>query len=596
MRRAHKLRPNKGCETVHDAIWMDTETKPIIMPDGAERHQLMFGFAAFARSVRAQEWTAPLWAHFISPDEYWDWVEARLHGKTRLYIFAHNWGFDAPVVDTFNILPARGWTLKGAVIQSPPVILRWRRGHQSIQMVDTLNIWRMPLAKIGESIGLPKLTMPEYTDTDEAWHRYGKRDVEIIMAACQHWWKFLQSNDLGGFASTLAAQAFRTYRHRFMGDEILIDDNEDALTLARRALHGGRTECFYIGTCKETIHKLDINSQYPAIMAAHPMPAKLIGHYKNVSLDELLKWSTCYCLIADAVLVTNESPYGVVHNKRLIFPVGEFTAALSTPEIAYALQHKHIRQVTSVAVYEPRVLFKDYVHYFHAHRQAMRAAGKTVDAINAKLLMNSLYGKFAQKGLIYKKVADTDDMAIKVWMEVDASTLEVFNYRQYGGIIEQLERETEARDSHPAIAAHITAHARMQLHGLIQRAGRDNVVYCDTDSIWTNALGAHRLRHFMDDSALGKLKVEGVHQHVIIHGPKDYIVDGEARIKGIRKNAKQLDGNTYQQVRFSTLKGLLRTGDLTAPIVTTIQKRLRRQYSKGVVDTTGRVHPIRLPI
>ena len=594
MRRANYLKNNPANETVHDAIWMDTETAPVLDEQGREHHQLMFGYCAFSRSVRVGEWTAPLWGRFETIDEFWDWVEDRLHGKTRLYIFAHNWAFDAPVVDTFNILPERGWKLTGSIIQSPPVILKWRRGPHTIQMVDTLNIWRMPLTKLGDSINLPKLTMPEYGAPEPEWNTYAHRDVEIIMEACKQWWAFLIDNDLGGFASTLAAQAFRTYRHRFMHEKILIDDNAESLSMARRALHGGRTECFYIGTCKETIHKLDINSQYPAIMRMAPMPAKLLGHYKNVTIDELHRWSTKYCLIADVHIDTDQPAYGVVNNDRLIFPIGEFVTPLCTPEIEYAIQHHHIKKVFSASVYEPKLLFREYVEWMYKHRQNMRARGNEVASINAKLLMNSLYGKFAQKGLIYKKVGEADTLDIRVWIEVDGETGEVHNMRQYAGIIEELEQETEARDSHPAIAAHITAHARTQLWGLIQRAGRGNVYYCDTDSIWVNAAGAKRLKHFLHETTLGRLKVEGVHKDVIIHGPKDYIVDGTARIKGIRKNAKQIGPNTFQQDKFTTLKGLLREGNLSAPIVSQLTKHLRRTYLKGVLDDGGRVWPLTL--
>jgi hypothetical protein len=89
--------------------------------------------------------------------------------------------------------------------------------------------------------------------------------------------------------------------------------------------------------------------------------------------------------------------------------------------------------------------------------------------------------------------------------------------------------------------------------------------------------------------------VEGVHDDVIIHGPKDYLIDGHARIKGIRKNAKQIGPNTFEQDKFTTLVGLLRLGQLSAPVVTRLTKHLRRQYTKGIVDKSGRVSPLSLP-
>lgn len=595
-RRCHYLKGNKCSETVHDAIWVDTETKGVPINDTEERHELFTGMAAYRRTVRKDEWTAPLWAQYTSFPEFWDWVEDRLHGKSRLYLFAHNWAFDAPVLDMFNELPNRGWKLISAVIQSPPIILRWRKGQHTIQVVDTLNIWRMPLSKVGKSIGLPKLEMPELNAPQSDWTTYNKRDVQIIMGACIKWWDFLKTNDLGGFASTLAAQAMRSYRHKFMTSQILIDDNVDALQLAREALHGGRCECHYIGTCHEAIYKLDINSQYPAIMASEYLPARIIGSYNNVTIDELTKWVDEYCVTAKVLIDTDEPVYAVFHNKKLVFPIGQFHTTLSTPEIAYALQNNHIKQVYSAAVYEREILFADYVAYFHTYRQKCRDAKNEADAQNAKLMMNALFGKWAQKGIYYEKITETQDRSIELWTEHDVETGKTYKMRQYAGIIEQQGEDIEARESHPSIAAHITAHGRMQLWGLMQMVGVGNYYYCDTDSLWVNEKGAMALSAHMHDNELGKLKTEGVHSQVIIHGPKDYYIDGLLKIKGIKKKAVQKSYGEFEQDKFTTLVGLLRRGDLTAPIVSKVTKHLRRIYDKGVVGKNGRVSPLSLTL
>lgn len=595
-RCAHYLKSNKNSETVHDAIWLDTETVGVPISDTEERHELQMGMAAFRRTSRKNEWTQPLWTEFNTIPDLWDWVEDRLHGKTRLYIFAHNWAFDGPVLDMFNELPKRGWKLLSAIINSPPIIIRWRRGKHTIQIVDTLNIWRMPLKKLGNSIGLAKLDMPHADAPKQDWQAYNKRDVEIIMEACIKWFAFLKDNDLGGFACTLAAQSMRTYRHKFMHHKILIDVDERALALARRALHGGRTECHHIGTCPETIHKLDINSQYPAIMATKQLPARLVGTYSNVTMQELTEWLEKYCVTSEVQINTNEPVYGVVHDNKLIFPVGTFPCVLSTPELEYALAHGHILTIGAASVYEKELLFKEYVHYFTKLRQKHREAGNDAEQHNAKIFMNALFGKWAQKGTYYEKYDETSDRSIKVWKNIDAETRKVTHYRQYAGVIEQQSDQYESRESHPAIAAHITAHARIQLWGLMQRAGHGNYYYNDTDSVWCNEIGAMALSEEMHPTELGALKLEGIHQQVIIHGPKDYLLDGIETIKGIRKTARKLEANVYEQERFTTLVGLLRRGDLSAPIVSTITKHLRRTYTKGVVDSDGRISPLHLSL
>ena len=594
MRRAHLLRATKNSEMPHETIFVDTETKPIKLPSGDERHELFFGWAAYIRTRGRDDWTQPQWLHFTTVDMYWQWALSLLHGKSKLYMFAHNWAFDAPVLNTFNVLPSHDYKLTGSVIESPPVILKWRKPPHTIAMIDTLNIWRMPLATLGDSIGLPKLDMPDYDASQDEWDAYAKRDVEIIMQACLAWWDFLKSNDLGSFAPTIASQAIRTYKHKFMRHKILIDDDKKALSLARQSLHGGRTECFYLGSLAETIYKLDINSQYPALMEREQMPTVLNGHYRDVSKCELDEWLKHYCISAKVNLKTDKPAFAIEQDDKLIFPVGDFTAYLSSPELRYALDNDLIIDIECANVYQRAIIFADYIEYFYRLKIEAEQNNDRVKRGLCKLLMNSLYGKFAQRGLVYTKTDTTEDDAIRVWTEYDVDDNTTHHYRQYAHIIEQLQQHTESRDSHPAISAHVTAHARMQMWGLMQVAGQGNYYYCDTDSLWCNKKGYDNLSSYLDETKLGYLKVEGVSDNVIINGVKDYIFDNETRIKGVRAKARVIDNNTFEQDEFTTLKGLLRRGDLSAPVVSKVIKRLSRQYTKGQVMSDGLIVPLSL--
>ena len=61
-------------------------------------------------------------------------------------------------------------------------------------------------------------------------------------------------------------------------------------------------------------------------------------------------------------------------------------------------------------------------------------------------------------------------------------------------------------------------------------------------------------------------------------------------------NLGNFDANTVEQEHWSTLVGLLRKGDLSAPIVEQRVKHLRRVYTKGCVQPDGSIQPLRLPI
>jgi hypothetical protein len=368
------------------------------------------------------------------------------------------------------------------------------------------------------------------------------------------------------------------------------------LALARAAYLGGRVECFRIGKLTGPLTLYDINSQYPHVMSTHRYPTRLMATCRAPKLAEVGDWLTRYCVVARCEIATDEPAYPIEHESKLLFPVGTFAAVLTTPELAHALARGRVKAITEIALYESAPIFWDYVHELYELRLAASREGNAVLEWQCKRMLNALYGKFGQRGRVYETVGQDPDLGIGVWTEIDAETGEVRQLRQFGGLIQEQKAEGESRDSHPAIAAHVTAHARMALWGWIQRAGRAHVYYVDTDSLLVDAVGAGRLAPAVDETALGKLKVEGVFTTGHLHGLKDYRFGEITRTKGVRAAAVWIDANTVEQEHWSTLVGLLRKGDLSAPIVEQRVKHLRRVYTKGCVQSDGSIQPLRLPI
>lgn len=596
MRRAHWLKSNARSESAHAAVFVDTETDQVPSGPREVRHVLRFGLACYTRTRKARCWTNPEWDRFTDAGAFWSRVAAYARARSRVCVFAHNWSFDAPVLDTFSHLPALGFLLGSAVIDSPPVILRFRSQKATILLLDTLNWWRVPLAALGESVGLPKLPMPDPAASPEEWERYCRRDVEIIHAAMRAWWDFLDRYDMGGFAPTLAGQALRAYRHRFMPTRVLIDDHEDALALARSAYHGGRVECFKLGKIPGPVEHFDVNSMYPFVMKAHAYPAVLRLTARRVALPELARWLESCAVVADAELETDEPRYAAVVGKRLCFPVGRFRAALTTPDLLYALAKRHLRSVAFAAVYEKAPLFERFVSEFYRLRQDARDAGRTLDVWLLKILMNSLYGKFGQHGGTWKEhgPAPLDD--VRQWKELDYETGEVTTWRALGGLLQRRQDEPECYSSHPAIAAHVTAYARARLWDLILLAGRGEVFYTDTDSLFVSEKGGAALACEVSEILLGYLKHEARYPWLRLHGPKDYETPLHRVVKGVRGDAVWLGPDSVEQDHWSTLRGLLARGSLAAPTTTRVVKHLTREYGKGEVQPDGSVLPFTLPL
>jgi hypothetical protein len=234
------------------------------------------------------------------------------------------------------------------------------------------------------------------------------------------------------------------------------------------------------------------------------------------------------------------------------------------------------------------------VDFFYGERLKASAEGDTATEGITKLFLNSLYGKFGQRGERWEMVGESEDLDVRYWDYYDATGGELIKFRQFAGVIERLQGEAEARDSFPAIASHVTAYARLYLWRLMRQAGLGNVYYTDTDSLMVNRAGLDNLADRIAPNELGALKVEWESDNVTIHGLKDYVVDGKRKIKGIRKDAVALGPGVFRQDQFRGIEGMIRDGDMDRILIKTVEKRLVRQYAKGQVAASGRVFPLQL--
>jgi hypothetical protein len=594
MRHPHFLTPNHASQLPANCVWFDTETLPEIKPNGDQHHHLWFGWACYQRRKSGGEWEPEIWHRFDTIPGYWDWIETRCRKKTRLTMFSHNGAFDLPVMHAFTELPERGWTLKSAVADAPPLILTWIKEGMTIKFIDTLNIWRMSLDELGKSVGINKLAMPERDMSPEEWDVYCRRDVEVMRLACHAWFTFITDNDLGGFAPTLASQSFNAYRHRFRTAPIFIDDNEDALLMARDSYIGGRTECFRIGHYEQPLFYIDVNSMYPSVMKTGDYPTRLQGVYRNIDDHEIDIWLREKCFVADVTLNTDTPIYPVVNDKRLIFPTGRFKATLATPEFRLAWRRGHIEHVERVAVYEKAKLFAEFVDTIYTLRQAAKQRGDTVNSWLYKILMNSLYGKFGQRGRVFEDIGHCDPNIVENHLSIDADTGETSRIRKFGGLVQELRDDGESRESHPAIASHVTSYARLILWEAIETAGIDHCLYCDTDSLVIDQQGFDKLAHLIDQDRLGAWALEREMSFITLYGPKDYVMPHQSRTKGVRHSAMWMTPNRVVQDQFVGLKGLLQQSNLQEPIVRQVSKTLQRVYLKADVNPLGVTVPFHL--
>jgi DNA polymerase type B, organellar and viral len=590
-RHVHYVRENARSETIHQCVWYDCETEPVKNDDGSVSHRLVFGWAAYSRRRTTGEWTEPKWIRFTKGKELWKWIDQLTRPKKTLYVWAHNAYFDGAASCSASEITGMGWVLQDAIIDSPPYVMRYRKSSRKIVLIDTLNIWRMSLKKLGTLVGLRKLDLPETWTNSNQDDEYCRRDVEIIMKAVCDWADFLVREDMGKFCLTVASQAMHTFRHKYLHDEILIDDDRTALEISRAAYRGGRVECLFVGEMHGPLYLLDINSLYPYCMSRYEYPTKLIRIVEYPSASEVQDLLAKYLLCCDATIETSLASIGVRRDNKLIFPTGRFDAHITTPELIHLIEQGDMTVVKRCAVYEKGIPFVEFVTDLYGHRVRANVLGNSVESEHYKLLLNSFYGKWGQNGIKWTTVGRTDKAGIAFWPEIDYMTDKVVNFRRWDGLVQRKDTYPESANSHPAIAAHITAYGRMVLWTLMRQMPPKTALYCDTDSLLVLKEGLKQVEHAISDSVLGGIKLVGQYGNARIYGCKDYVLDGARTCKGIRENAVDLGDGHFQQKQWVGFRRALRKGWLDAPRVLTLDKRLKRVYDKGLVSSDGWVSP-----
>jgi len=614
---SHTIKRNHQTELPQKIIFFDSESYVNLKIDEKDYTVDSEGLVKFAENKEQREhdcylicacFTVPkngnkeTWKDYYKEDfkkEFWSDVDKFAFKKGKVWLFAHNAMYDVLITGAIPFLVELGYEVQSFSENNPFFIkLRNKETEKSIMILSSTNYYQTSLAKLGECFKIPKTEIDYAKSSIEDAIPYCRNDVLILKAAMEAFIKFIQVEDLGNFRMTIAGQAFGAYRHRFMKeDSIFIHREEVPLKAERRAYAGGRNECWKIGKLLEDIFYNDVNSMYPYVMKFRKYPVKLLSFRKSLKMEELRHFIEKQYLLICTVKVNTNIPVFFKKVGKLTFPVGEFITTISTPELIYGLKHNLIVEIYDTCIYDSGYIFSEYVDYFYNKRLEAKKNNDEVLSMLYKIFLNSLYGKFGQKNEIWEKLADTDPTTVKTDKVYNCTTEEKFIIKIFGGGIfkkNKVQGEVnESYNSFPAIAAHVTAYARMLLWHNIEIAGIENVYYMDTDSLFVNRIGYENLKKagVIDENKLGKMKLEKTSNDVEIRGCKDYTFGGKEKIKGVSKNAIMINQNTFIITLWRGMSKAIKNSELNGYSNNLMVKSLKREYTKGIIKEDGNVLP-----
>lgn len=315
-------------------------------------------------------------------------------------------------------------------------------------------------------------------------------------------------------AKTAAALSLKFYSQIFQEETIFQSPNK-IINFERESFKGGRTEVFkkqFKGNNNKKLYYFDINSSYPNSMLSI-MPFKYV---KKMSMNRVLTDD----LIYDHHLYLITSKYKgnnkyyipnllVRSDKNDIIAVKNITEKSWQwgVELRQALKNDNEIYCYDFIIYEGKEIFKNYIEYLYNER--LNAKKNNNDALSSfiKLLMNSLYGKFAQKTkqhcMLIKKMEDKSFIFNNEKIKFSS-----FDILENGN---EIIKYTKIDDVNKSIgnlcrlSSYITAQSRTNLAKIMDNVGHENIYYCDTDSIFTDKMPSSE---FLDNEKLGKFKLE----------------------------------------------------------------------------------------
>jgi len=593
-RFCHYIKHNARSEIPSNMLVVDTEASISEQPDGSQHQTFRLGYAIHMMA-KDDGWIQTGY-ELSSIDDFWNLLDRFAYEKTRLYIFAHNMAYDFTILKLDTYLSSRKIDMSIDVRDSVFIV----RGNNLV-FLSTTNFYKQSLKTLGEVFGKSKMDSPDFLHcSNSELMPYCQRDTEVLALIMEKHLAFIRDNDLGCFKPTISGQSLQAYRHRFMHHSLLVHNYDEVLELERQSYRGGRCEAFRLGTFSG-IYYLDINSMYPFVMKTSQFPTKLttMKPLTIQTVDDLKDALVSgHFIMADCDIILNE-PLVACKREKLFFPIGNIRQVITSPEIEYIIEHPDcgsISKIHSLVLYEKAEIFKEFVDFFYNFRKNTdNPAYKTL----AKLVLNSLYGKFGQRSFgQLKKIEDENLIWLYTDMMNDSGTNEIWisvgqKYVRHGNIL-YLHTQTSgeyAPDSIPIIASSVTSYARILLFKLMKIAGKENVLYCDTDSLFVTKSGYDNLRDWISPNELGKLKMED-YGTVEIRGAKDYTFNGVVKMKGIKKNAEKLPNGKYRQYQFQTKSLRYRAGTEDGIVVVKpIDKEMSGLYDKGIVDESGIVSP-----
>ncbi len=436
---------------------------------------------------------------------------------------------------------------------------------KKVTFIDSLKIINQSVESMPKTFKIPdnKLEI-DYNEPREISHEltgeeiaYIKNDVVIVAKALKYLFDMgLTKMTAGSNALSEYKEIMKLNRFRNLYKPLNYEIDKDI----RRAYRGGFTYLNPIYKNKDVAsgEVLDVNSLYPSVMYKEILPFGepffYVGEYKEDKVYPLyIQRLTCSFKIKDGKIPTIQIKHSRFVDNEYLTDSGEEPVALTltSVDLKLFLEQYDVWDLNYESGWKfkgMRGLFTEYIDkWIKVKNEATISGNKGMRQV-AKIMLNSLYGKFASSLDVQSKIPYLENEVVKYKLGEKDTKDGV--YLPMGAFITAYARDKTIRTSQ-AIKDYSS-----------KKYGVDMYCYSDTDSIHT-ILPIEELKQFceIDDVELGKWAHESHFSRAKFIRQKTYLVeiDGEIQI-----TCAGLPQRCYDQVTWDNFKeGLKVDGKLS---------------------------------
>jgi hypothetical protein len=414
------------------------------------------------------------------------------------------------------------------------------------------------------------------------WSNFGVHDGGMVESYAnktpewsnQVWQDYLTALGTAGIVwhrPTAAQMGWHKMRRGGLSRALWHNPDTSARELERSSYFNGRCEPYFLGDVPEVAYGLDVKSCYAAICQKETVPIRMRYEYPDgvdvldVAFESEDHW------IAEVEVITDSPDYPMRNDDgRVYYPLGQFMTTLAWPELRHAIRHHRVVRITRAAKYESAIALQPFAEWcIKARQRVAEALDPKWDNV-VKSIFNASLGYTARKhyaNISIPNPTNCDWIKGTIPSPKDGRPVTCL---VLDGHATWLCNEGEPREAIPYLHSTICSYARVHLLGLIETAGRQNVLYVDTDGLIVTQAGMMGLAALIDygEAGPGDLVPRGEPGECRIQGQKSYRLSGKVTCAGLQVP----NHHTWQKRgKLTTDTGHVHPGGRVYPLAATIK-------------------------